>query len=119
MDGILGLAFQSLAINNMTPPFINAVQQNLVPQPLFTVWLDTIGNSEEDNNGGLFTFGGIDAVNCDANNTDWVPLADETWWEFAIDNCTVGTKTISDETSYVVSTQAPLCSWATPSWSRR
>lgn len=75
-----------------------------MPQPLITVWLDSVGNRwEEDNIGGLFTFGDIDSQNYEANLTDWVPLADETWWEFAIDNCTVGGKTISAGTSHVVS----------------
>jgi len=103
MDGILGLAFQSISVNNMTPPFINAVQQNLVPQPLFTVWMDTAGDSEEDDPaGGMFTFGAVDSVNC-GQLIDWVPLTDESWWEFQVDNCTVGDANITTDPSAVVS----------------
>jgi hypothetical protein len=39
LDGILGLAFQSLAVDNVVPPLINAINQQLLDQPLFTVWL--------------------------------------------------------------------------------
>jgi hypothetical protein len=38
-DGILGLAFQSIASDNVVPVFDMMVQQNLVSQPLFSVYL--------------------------------------------------------------------------------
>lgn len=43
IDGILGLAFQSLAVDGITPPFINAVQQGLVDEPVFTVFMKHVG----------------------------------------------------------------------------
>ncbi|TKR61117.1 hypothetical protein L596_028270 [Steinernema carpocapsae] len=54
IDGILGLAFQSLATDDVVPPLVNAINQHLLDQPLFTVWMESKG---QDNNvkGGLFT----------------------------------------------------------------
>jgi len=103
LDGILGLAFQNISINNVVPPFMNAVAQNLVTNPLFTVYMETASNSEADAPvGGVYTFGDVDTINCGAV-IDWVPLFNETWWEFTIDNCTVGTTNVSTDPSQVVS----------------
>jgi len=103
LDGILGLAWQNISINGVLPPFLNAVNQSLVPQPLFTVYMETASNTEVDAPvGGVFTFGGIDTVNC-GPILDWVPLANETWWEITIDNRTLGTTNISTDPSLVVS----------------
>ena len=38
-DGIFGLAFQSIAADNVEPVFQNMMQQNLVSQQLFSLYL--------------------------------------------------------------------------------
>ncbi|GMR57367.1 hypothetical protein PMAYCL1PPCAC_27562, partial [Pristionchus mayeri] len=63
IDGILGLAFQALAVDNVKPPFIEAIDQGLVEQPLFTVWLENEGRSINAP-GGIYTYGAIDDKNC-------------------------------------------------------
>ena len=39
VDGILGLGFEDLSVTKVKPPLINAVNQRLLNEPLFTVWL--------------------------------------------------------------------------------
>ncbi|KAI1709455.1 eukaryotic aspartyl protease domain-containing protein [Ditylenchus destructor] len=90
-DGILGLAFRTIAVNNVEPPLIAAIRQGLLDKPLFTVYLDTEGVNFTNARGGLFTYGGLDSENC-ASDVNYVKLSSDSWWEFNIDNVNVGKK---------------------------
>ena len=39
-DGILGLGFQAISVNNLTTVFDNLVSQGVVDQPIFSFWLN-------------------------------------------------------------------------------
>jgi hypothetical protein len=92
IDGIMGLGWPALAVDNVVPPM-----QNLLPtltKPLFTVWLDRIVPMTQDTpNGGLITYGDIDMSNCDST-FNYVPLSSKTYWQFAVDKFTVGSYSI-------------------------
>ncbi|GAM17760.1 hypothetical protein SAMD00019534_009350 [Acytostelium subglobosum LB1] len=78
-DGILGLAFQSISVNNIPPVFYMMMNQGLVQDPLFAFWL----SKTPGNNGGELTFGSIDNTKYTGDIT-YVPLTNETYWEFAM-----------------------------------
>lgn len=42
-DGILGLAYPSLAVDGVTPFFDNLMAQNLVELPIFSVYMSSYG----------------------------------------------------------------------------
>jgi hypothetical protein len=88
IDGILGLAFTALAVNHVVPPFISAVDQNIVDAPIFTVYLSKNGDIIEEN-GGLFTYGGFDSENCGAIIA-YQPLSSATYWQFVMTGASVG-----------------------------
>lgn len=91
-DGILGLAFQSLAVDNVVPPLQNAYSQNLLDMPLFSVYLMHRG-ALEGINGGVFTYGAIDSTNCDATTIAWTKLSSATYWQFRVQQFSIGSYT--------------------------
>jgi len=90
-DGILGLAFQSIAVDNVVPPLQNAIAQGLLDQPIFTVWL-TKNGPVEGVRGGVFTYGGLDTTNCGAVIA-YQPLSSATYWQFRIAGVSAGSYT--------------------------
>jgi len=88
MDGICGLGFQSLAVDRVIPPVYNMIQQNLLQNPWFTVWMTADGNVE-DKAGGQITLGNYDTAHCSAS-CDWVPLSSATYYEFTLQSYRVG-----------------------------
>ncbi|EGG18099.1 cathepsin D [Cavenderia fasciculata] len=81
-DGILGLAFQSISVNNIPPVFYNMMDQGLVAQPLFAFWLS---KTASPTNGGELSFGSIDNSKFTGAIT-YVPLTNRTYWEFSMDD---------------------------------
>ncbi|CAL8251615.1 unnamed protein product [Arctogadus glacialis] len=82
-DGILGLAFQSIASDNVVPVFDMMVQQNLVSQPLFSVYL-----SSKSQEGSVVVFGGIEASYY-TGQINWIPLTSATYWQIKMDSVTI------------------------------
>ncbi|XP_031701551.1 pepsin A-like [Anarrhichthys ocellatus] len=88
-DGILGLAFQSIASDSVVPVFDNMVNQGLVSQPLFSVYLNS--NSEQ---GSEVVFGGIDSSHYTGQIT-WVPLTSATYWQIQMDSVTINGEVVA------------------------
>ncbi|XP_041801022.1 pepsin A-like [Chelmon rostratus] len=88
-DGILGLAFQSIASDNVVPVFDNMIKQNLVSQPLFSVYLS--GNSQQ---GSEVVFGGTDSSHYTGQIT-WIPLSSATYWQISMDSVTINGQTVA------------------------
>ncbi|KAF7633454.1 Peptidase A1 domain-containing protein [Meloidogyne graminicola] len=87
IDGIIGLAFQSIAINNIEPPLSAAFR--LLSKPIFTVFLTTLNNNNQKKlikggGGGQLTYGGYDNINC-GKIIGWTPLINNSYYIFEIE----------------------------------
>jgi saccharopepsin len=83
-DGILGLAYDTISVNHITPPFYSMINQGLLDAPVFSF---RVGSSEED--GGEAIFGGIDST-AYKGEIDYVPLRRKAYWEVELEKVKFG-----------------------------
>ncbi|KZV75167.1 Asp-domain-containing protein [Peniophora sp. CONT] len=83
-DGILGLAYDTIAVNHITPPFYEMINQGLIDEPVFSFRL---GLSEED--GGEAIFGGIDS-SAYTGSISYVPVRRKAYWEVELEKVAFG-----------------------------
>lgn len=77
-DGILGLGFQEISVGNAVPVWYNMVRQDLVPEPVFSFWLNRNTKGDE---GGELVFGGVDSSHYKGEHT-YVPVTQKGYWQF-------------------------------------
>ncbi|XP_077558501.1 lysosomal aspartic protease-like isoform X1 [Haemaphysalis longicornis] len=90
-DGILGLGFKNIAASGANTVFDNMVLQHLVPEPVFSFFLNRNSNSST---GGEITFGGVDK-RFYKGPINYVPVTKKGYWQFAIDGISVQNSSLS------------------------
>nr|OQO15527.1 Vacuolar protease A [Rachicladosporium sp. CCFEE 5018] len=98
-DGILGLGYDTIAVNGMPPPFYEMINQGLLDEKKFAFYLSDT-NSEGDES--VATFGGVDKSHYTGKMTN-IPLRRKAYWEVDLDAITFG-----DETAELEATGAIL-----------
>ncbi|OCH94105.1 endopeptidase [Obba rivulosa] len=83
-DGILGLAYDTIAVNHIVPPFYHMVNKKMIDSPVFSFRL---GSSEED--GGEAIFGGVDE-SAYTGKIDYVPVRRKAYWEVELQKVALG-----------------------------
>lgn len=85
-DGILGLAFQRIAVDGVLPPFYNMIAQYNI-NPMFSVWFSR--NESSGANGGEIVFGDVDPNHFTGDHV-FANITREAYWQFAVDSATIG-----------------------------
>lgn len=83
-DGILGLAYDTIAVSHVVPPFYYLLNENLLDEPVFAF---RMGRSEED--GGEATFGGIDH-SAYKGKLVYAPVRRKAYWEVELNKIGFG-----------------------------
>lgn len=103
-DGILGLAYDSIAVNHIPPPFYNMIEQGLLDEPVFAFYLGDTNNGTES----VATFGGIDKSAYSGKMVK-IPLRRKAYWEVNLDAITFGKDTADlDNTGAILDTGTSL-----------
>ncbi|KAL7416888.1 aspartic peptidase A1 [Mrakia frigida] len=90
-DGILGLAYDNIAVGRAVPPFYNMIDQGLLDEPVFSF---RVGSSEED--GGEAIFGGVDKT-AYKGKLDYVPVRRKGYWEVELEQIAFGDEVLELE----------------------
>eukprot|EP00897_Mesotaenium_endlicherianum_P010560 jgi/Mesen1/9532/ME000064S08882 len=85
-DGILGMGFQEIAVNNVTPPWYNILAQGLVEDPVFSFWLN---RNVEGEKGGELVLGGVDPAHFEGEHI-WTNITRKGYWQFNMGDVHVG-----------------------------
>jgi len=97
-DGILGMAFQSISVDNIITPFQMLYAQGSIPANQFAFYL-----SNTDGKQGELMLGGYDA-NHYSGSVSWVPLSSATYWQTKMDYLKLGTTSETNITQAVLDT---------------
>ncbi|KAL2913373.1 aspartic proteinase precursor [Polyrhizophydium stewartii] len=89
-DGILGLGFDTIAVQKVVPPFYQMVNKQLLDAPLFSVWL----GSNSDGAGGEIVFGAINHDHFEGPVT-WAPVTRKAYWEVELQGVKLGGKKLN------------------------
>jgi len=85
-DGILGMGYDTISVNNIVPPFYSLVNSNALDAPVFGFWLS---NDPSDKNGGQLTLGGTDSSHY-TGDIQYTPVTQQGYWEVSIDSASIG-----------------------------
>ncbi|KAH1171983.1 hypothetical protein KIL84_007601 [Mauremys mutica] len=85
-DGILGMAYPSLAVGGATTALQGMLQENLLSQPIFSFYLSSQPSSQY---GGEVVFGGVDS-SLYSGQIYWAPVTQELYWQIGIDEFAIG-----------------------------
>lgn len=101
-DGILGLGYDTIAVNHVTPPFYNMLDQGLLDEPVFAFYIGGDGEQSEA------VFGGIDKDHYTGKMVK-IPLRRKAYWEVDLDAITFGLDTAEfDNTGVILDTGTSL-----------
>lgn len=98
MCAVLGLAFETISADSVTPVWYNILSQGLVSQPLFSFFLS---NQPGSTSYSEVTFGGVDPARYTGAIT-YVPLSSETYWEFALGNIQMSGKSYAPAGAHAI-----------------
>ncbi|KAJ5888031.1 hypothetical protein N7495_008072 [Penicillium taxi] len=97
-DGILGLGYDTISVNNIVPPFYNMLNQGLLDEPVFAFYL---GDANKEGDNSEATFGGIDKSHYTGELIK-IPLRRKAYWEVEFNAIALGDNVAELENTGVI-----------------
>lgn len=83
-DGVMGLGFDTISVNNITPPLYNMINLDLLDEPLVSFYL-----SRDEGVNSEATFGGVNGDRYSGLITK-IPVRRQPYWEVKVDAIALG-----------------------------
>ncbi|KAL2039565.1 hypothetical protein N7G274_007837 [Stereocaulon virgatum] len=104
-DGIMGLGFDTISVNQIVPPFYNMIDQKLIDEPIVSFYLSNTNNEGDESEA---MFGGINKDHYTGKMTR-IPLRRKAYWEVELDAITFGEDTAElEDTGIILDTGTSL-----------
>jgi len=104
-DGILGLGYDTISVNGITPPFYNMIDQGLLDEKVFAFYLS---NTADEGSESEAIFGGVNTDHYTGKMTK-IPLRRKAYWEVDLDAISFGDQTAEmDSTGAILDTGTSL-----------
>lgn len=91
-DGILGLGYDTISVNHITPPFYEMVNQGLLDEPLFAFYLSNTNDGDESE----AMFGGVNKAHYKGDMVK-IPLRRKAYWEVELAGMSFGDESVEFE----------------------
>jgi len=85
-DGIFGMGYREIAVDQVVPPFYNMYFQKQIDQPVFSFWLN---RNTTDENGGELYLGGANPDHY-TGEIVYAPITRKGYWQFTMDGIYIG-----------------------------
>ncbi|BGO93392.1 hypothetical protein NBRC10512_000323 [Rhodotorula toruloides] len=89
-DGIMGIAYDTISVNGVVPPFYNMINQGLIDEQVFSVYLG------KDNDDSEIVYGGIDDKHYQGK-IEYFPVRRKGYWEIELEAFKLGDETLELE----------------------
>jgi len=104
-DGILGMGYDSISVNNITTPFTNLINSGKCSEKVFAFWLSR--DPESGAKGGELTLCGTDSSHYEGD-LFYVPVSRQKYWQMTVDSFSVGDKVIAEKFEAIADTGTSL-----------
>lgn len=84
-DGLVGMAYDSLATDGLPTPFSQLIKSDKCPEKVFAFWLNS---NQSDTNGGELTICGTDPT-LYRGDIQFVPITKKAYWQFKMESIEV------------------------------
>ncbi|BGP26243.1 aspartic proteinase precursor [Rhodotorula toruloides] len=89
-DGIMGIAYDTISVNGVVPPFYNMINQGLIDEQVFSVYLG------KENDDSEIVYGGIDDKHYQGK-IEYFPVRRKGYWEIELEAFKLGDETLELE----------------------